>query len=96
MVITVSRFLFYPVSRGITGAFHMIILMLYTTIKMSTNFLVLPRLSCNLSTCKHHLESLIRDISVAHYSPCDQTSLSLIPSPLNTGLQGETIEETVC
>lgn len=77
MVITMNRFLFYQASQGITGAFHMIILMLYTTIKMSTNFLALPRLSCNLSTCKHHLESLIRDTHVAHYSPYDQISLSL-------------------
>lgn len=77
MVITMNRFLFYQASQGTTGAFHMIILMLYTTIKMTTNFSALPRLSCNLSTCKHHLESLIRDTHVAHYSPYDQTALSL-------------------
>lgn len=66
---------------------------------MSTNFLALPRLSCNLSTCNHHLESLIRDTRVAHYSPYDQTSLSLSHSLSSKysikGLEVETIEETV-
>lgn len=81
-----NRFLFYQASQGITGAFHMIIMMFYTTIKQAQIFQLYHKLSCNLATCKHHLKSLITDTPAAHYSVYDQTSLSLslIPSPPNT------------
>lgn len=77
MVITMNRFLFYQASQGITGAFHMIIMMFYTTIKQAQIFQLYHKLSCNLATCKHHLKSLITDAPAAHYSVYDQTSLSL-------------------
>lgn len=99
MVITMNRFLFYQASQGITGAFHMIIMMFYTTIKQARIFQLYHKLSCNLATCKHHLKSLITDAPAAHYSVYDQTSLSLshsLSSKYNTKrLEVETIEENL-
>lgn len=67
-------------------------------IKMNTIVLALPKLSCNISICKHHLESLIRDPCVVHYFPYNQTSLSLSHSLTSKYsvklLEMETIEET--
>lgn len=48
-----NRFLIHQASQDVTDSFHMVILMLHTTIKMSTDFLALPEFSCNLSNCNH-------------------------------------------